>query len=86
MALTSTDADGIMMIDFRGDLRTMAVSDSRAVLLELLRMQSGQGPCVDAWREQRRLDVPDLATQASRWPDSCRSPASWDSAEPTRSR
>ncbi|MGW7412317.1 GAF and ANTAR domain-containing protein [Streptomyces sp. NPDC054863] len=69
VALTSTDAAGIMMIDARGSLRTMAVSDSRAALLELFQMQSGQGPCIDAWHEQHRLDVPDLATQESRWPD-----------------
>ncbi|WP_433544373.1 GAF domain-containing protein (plasmid) [Streptomyces sp. CA-294286] len=69
VALTGADAAGIMMVDARGSLRTMAVSDDRAALLELLQAQSGEGPCIDVWREQHRLDAPDLAGRESQWPN-----------------
>ncbi|MFH8487756.1 GAF and ANTAR domain-containing protein [Streptomyces longisporoflavus] len=68
VALTGASATGILMSDARGKLRTMAVSDGRAGLLELIQLQTGQGPCVDAWRSHRQITVPRLADEAERWP------------------
>lgn len=68
VALTGASATGILMGDARGNLRTMAVSEGRAGLLELIQLQTGEGPCVDAWRSHRQITVPRLADEAGRWP------------------
>ncbi|WP_409061964.1 GAF and ANTAR domain-containing protein [Streptomyces sp. SYP-A7185] len=68
VALTGASATGILMGDARGNLRPMAVSDERAALLELIQLQTGQGPCVEAWRTHRQVAVPQLADEIERWP------------------
>ncbi|WP_327351522.1 GAF and ANTAR domain-containing protein [Streptomyces sp. NBC_01304] len=60
---------GIMMATARGGLRTMAVSGESAALVEMFRLQSGQGPCLDCYRTGRPVDVADLGGIADRWPE-----------------
>ncbi|MYS24245.1 ANTAR domain-containing protein [Streptomyces sp. DvalAA-14] len=66
--LTGAGAAGLMMITARGRLRTVAVSDERAEVLEMLQLQTGEGPCVDCWRTGAAVEAPDLPAQADRWP------------------
>ncbi|WP_328580910.1 GAF domain-containing protein [Streptomyces sp. NBC_00370] len=66
--LTGADAAGIMMVTARAGLRTMAVSDERADLLEIFQLQTGEGPCVDCLRDGRPVDAADLAEHGDRWP------------------
>ncbi|WNI14288.1 GAF domain-containing protein [Actinacidiphila sp. ITFR-21] len=66
--LTGATAAGIMMVTARGRLRTVAVSDQRAELLEMLQLQTGEGPCVDCRRDGQVVAAPDLALSADRWP------------------
>ncbi|MEN8649181.1 GAF and ANTAR domain-containing protein [Streptomyces sp. 21So2-11] len=66
--LLGVDAAGVMVAKANGELRTMAVSDERAAMLELFQLQMGEGPCLDAYRTGRPVAVEDLAESADRWP------------------
>jgi hypothetical protein len=66
--LTGADAAGIMMVTARGSLRTMAVSDDRADLLEIFQLQTGEGPCVECLRQAQPVNAGDLAAHGDRWP------------------
>src|ERR1700677_4457219 len=52
-----------------GDVRALpvAASSEAARLLELFRLQAGQGPCLDCYRTSQPVTAADLAT-AQRWP------------------
>lgn len=66
--LSGADAVGVMVANARGELRLMAVTDSRAALLEFFQLQIDEGPCVDCYRTGERIDAPDLGDSARRWP------------------
>lgn len=68
MDLVRADAVGVMIAGGRGQLRLTAVTDDRAALLELFRLQTDEGPCVDCYRKGERIDAPDLGDSAHRWP------------------
>ncbi|MCG7208930.1 GAF and ANTAR domain-containing protein [Streptomyces arenae] len=66
--LTGAEAVGVMMAPLRGGLRTMAVTDDRAALLEFFQLQADEGPCVDCYRQGERVDALDLAgAGGGRW-------------------
>ncbi|MFH7596705.1 GAF and ANTAR domain-containing protein [Streptomyces racemochromogenes] len=69
VGLLDADAGGVMMGDARGGLRIMAASGEDAVLLELLQLQTGSGPCLDCYHSGLPLSVPDLAADRHRWPE-----------------
>jgi GAF domain-containing protein len=66
--LLPADAAGIVLGDARRELRAVAASDDAAQVMELLQLQSGEGPCLDCFRSGAPVSVPDLAAQAARWP------------------
>ncbi|MEU7055542.1 GAF domain-containing protein [Streptomyces sp. NPDC046197] len=66
--LTGADAVGIMVATVRGDLRTLAVTDDQTAFLELFQLQIDEGPCIDCYREGRRIDARDLNDGRDRWP------------------
>ncbi|MBY8879706.1 GAF domain-containing protein [Actinacidiphila acidipaludis] len=68
LALTAAEAAGLMMRSVRGRLRTVATSDDRAELLEILQLQNGEGPCADAWATGDLVAAPDLVVERGRWP------------------
>ncbi|MFJ8031244.1 MULTISPECIES: GAF and ANTAR domain-containing protein [unclassified Streptomyces] len=68
VGLTGADAAGVMVVSARGDLRPLAVTEDQAAFLEFFQLQADEGPCVDAFREGRRIDVPDLEDSHDRWP------------------
>jgi GAF domain-containing protein len=57
---------GIVLVDEQRRLRAMASSTERAHLLELLELQSQEGPCLDAFQTGARLL--NVALDESRWP------------------
>ncbi|GGW65658.1 transcriptional regulator [Streptomyces lucensis JCM 4490] len=67
--LTGADAVGVMVASSRGDLRPLAVTDEQAAFLEFFQLQADEGPCLDCFREGRRIDVPDLEGSRDRWPE-----------------
>lgn len=66
--IIGADAVGVMMATLRGDLRSMAVTDDAAGFLELLQLQSGEGPCLDCYRGRAPVDAPDLEGRSVLWP------------------
>lgn len=58
---------GVMIQDSQHALRIVASSDEQALILELMELQSQEGPCLDAYRTSKPVQV--LADEAStRWP------------------
>jgi transcriptional regulator with GAF, ATPase, and Fis domain len=61
-------AAGVLLADRNGELRVMAASDERVRLLELFQLQNDEGPCLECFHHGAPVTVPDLATEATRWP------------------
>jgi GAF domain-containing protein len=66
--LLAADAAGIMLADAQGKLRVVASSQEDAKVMELLQLQSEQGPCMECCRTGVPVRVPDLVDAAGRWP------------------
>ncbi len=66
--LLSADAAGILLLDSQDRLRVAASTDERSDGMELLQLETDQGPCVDCVRSGAAVSVTDLAEAASRWP------------------
>jgi len=66
--LLAADAAGIMLTDSHRKLRVAAASREDAKVMELLQLQSHQGPCMDCCRTGAPVSVPDLTDAAGRWP------------------
>ena len=61
-------AAGVLLTDQRGALRVVAASTEQTRLLELLQLQTNQGPCPECFYTGRPVAVPDLASETGRWP------------------
>ena len=66
--LLAADAAGIMLGDSRHELRVVAASSEDANTMELLALQSDEGPCLDCYRTAAQVRVPDIAERESTWP------------------
>ena len=66
--LLPADAAGIVLGDARRELRAVAASDEAAHVMELLQLQSDEGPCLDCFQSAAPVSVADLAEAAGRWP------------------
>ena len=66
-ALLDVTAAGLLLADQRGELRVVAASTEAARLLELVQLQSDQGPCLDCFRSGRPVAATDLSSD-QRWP------------------
>src|SRR5918997_1428978 len=66
--LLGVSAAGLLLTDQRGALRVVAASTERARLLELLHLQTDEGPCPECFHTGRPVTVTDLTTAADRWP------------------
>lgn len=61
-------AAGVLLTDQRGALQVVAASTEQSRLLELLQLQTNQGPCPECFYTGRPVAVPDLSVAAERWP------------------
>ena len=66
--LMDVDQGGILLIDQRGHLQLVAASSEATRLVELLQLQSEEGPCLECVTTGTPVTVPDLSTQQERWP------------------
>ncbi|MGW4561279.1 GAF domain-containing protein [Streptomyces sp. NPDC004561] len=66
--ITGADGVGVLVVSARGDLRPLAVTEDDAALVEFFQLQADEGPCLDSFREGRRIDVPDLSGGTDHWP------------------
>jgi GAF domain-containing protein len=67
--LLAADAAGLLLADSNHELRVVAASSEAVQLMELLQVQTAEGPCVDCYRTGRPVSAPDLQAVAARWPD-----------------
>jgi GAF domain-containing protein len=65
--LFSVDGAGIMLLGKGGVLRYVAASDEPGQMLEALQEHAGEGPCIDAFLDDRPVVAPDMAADP-RWP------------------
>ena len=59
---------GLMLVDQEGHLSLVASSSEETRLLELLQIQTEEGPCSQCVRERRAVTVPDIAASRDQWP------------------
>jgi len=65
--LFDVDAAGLMLADSRDELRLVAASAEQVELLELLELQSEEGPCLDSYRSGVAVSSADLS-ETDTWP------------------
>ena len=68
VTLLVADAAGILLADPHEQLRPVAASSEDAETMELLQVQSDEGPCLEAYRTAAQVRIPDLSQAAQRWP------------------
>jgi transcriptional regulator with GAF, ATPase, and Fis domain len=68
VALLDVSAAGLMLADPGQDLAVVAYSSDAMRLLELLELETQEGPCVDCYRTGIPVVNQDLADAADRWP------------------
>ncbi|MHA6623150.1 ANTAR domain-containing protein [Pseudonocardia sp. DLS-67] len=68
VSLLAADAAGIMLADARQQLRPVAASSEDAQTMELLQLQSDEGPCLQAYQTASLVRIADLTQVADRWP------------------
>lgn len=59
---------GVVLIDAHGRLRPLASSSERMQLVELIEVQTEDGPCLDCCRDGRPVVEDDLEGASGRWP------------------
>jgi len=59
---------GVVLFDAHGRLRPLASSSERMQLVELIEVQTEDGPCLDCCRDGRQVREDDLAEATGRWP------------------
>ena len=68
VSLLAADAAGIMLADAHGHLRVVASSSEESDWIELMQIQSDEGPCVDCVRTGEPVTIVDLDEAEQRWP------------------
>jgi hypothetical protein len=61
-------AAGLMILDLRGSVQVIASSSEQMHILEVLQVQSDEGPCRDCVRSGTAVTVSDLEEAQERWP------------------
>ena len=67
--LLDSAAGGLLLADDLGTLSLVASTSEESNLVELLQIESGRGPCMDAFRTGEVVEVPDIAAVGDDWPD-----------------
>jgi len=68
VSLLEVDSAGILLTDQQGRLRLVAASSEQTRLLELLQLQSDQGPCLDCFTTGQPVGSSELSADIQRWP------------------
>lgn len=65
---TGAAAAGVLLADARGRLKVVASSSERTRMVELLELQTHEGPCLDAFRTGALVTATTHEEQVRRWP------------------
>ena len=65
--LLDSAAGGLLLADDLGVLTLVASTSEETSLVELLQLESGQGPCMQAFHDGRVIEVPDIARSDEAW-------------------
>ncbi len=68
LELLDVDQAGLLLNDAQGNLQRVASSSEEARLLELLQVQTREGPCFEAVQTGESIIVEDIAQHRDRWP------------------
>ncbi len=66
--LLTVNEVGVVLADRHNNLRPLASSSERMRLIELIEVQSQDGPCLDAWRGHTSIRADDIVAERERWP------------------
>lgn len=66
--LLGVSACGLVLVDHHGTLNLVAASSEESRMLELVQLQSAEGPCLDCYRTGAPVHSADLAAADDRWP------------------
>jgi hypothetical protein len=77
LELLPVDAAGIVLGEARHDLRVVSASSDAAELMELLELQSDEGPGLDCFESTAPVSIADLTGEAGRWPRFVAAAADW---------
>lgn len=66
--LLDIEQSGLLLTDQRGNLQVVAASSEATRIVEVLQLQSDEGPCLECVMSGAPVRAPDLASQAERWP------------------
>ncbi|UTT62447.1 GAF and ANTAR domain-containing protein [Microcella humidisoli] len=66
--LLDVDAGGLVLADEQGDLQLVASSSEQAHLVEIMQLNAGAGPCVDAFTKGHAVTVGDIELDGDTWP------------------
>jgi transcriptional regulator with GAF, ATPase, and Fis domain len=66
--LLDVDSAGLLLANRQGVLHVLAASSDASRDLELLQLQSEEGPCLECFRDGAAVSVADLDAEQKRWP------------------
>lgn len=67
--LLDASAGGLLLSDDFGSLALVASTSEESDLVELLQIESGQGPCMASFRSGEVVEVAEIATSGDEWPE-----------------
>lgn len=68
VGLLDAAAAGLLLVDPAGDLQVMASTSEKIQLVEVLQLEAGVGPCVDCFHTGAVVEINDIASEGSAWP------------------
>lgn len=68
LELLEVDEAGLLLNDAQGNLQRVASSSEETRLLELLQVQTREGPCFEAVQSGQAIIVEDIGVSRDRWP------------------
>lgn len=68
--LVDSDAGGLLIVDSDGELQLIASTNEEAEFVEIIQLNAGEGPCVDAFETGNGVTVLDISEE-DRWPAFC---------------
>ena len=66
--LSAADAGGLLLADGTGALQLIASTQEDAAFVEVIQLETGQGPCLEAYETRAQVGMPRLS-EDDRWPE-----------------